>query len=142
MQGVDIFDMSPLDSSRKGIWNSFVVFVLKWQDMNICLGAEGIEDNFNVYGWNHVGTQCILKKRLEFESVRGQGLKRSWNSLLLMIIIGTLDNPIMVKSFGDEQYAGCTGYPVDSHVVIWLTVCPPSLFRLSWSFKLPLPPIN
>lgn len=37
--------------------------------------------------------------------------------------IGTLDNPIMVKSFGDEQYAGCTGYPADSHVTIWLTVC-------------------
>lgn len=36
--------------------------------------------------------------------------------------IGTLDNPIIVKSFGDEQYAGCTGYPVDSHVTIWLTV--------------------
>lgn len=35
---------------------------------------------------------------------------------------GTLDNPIVVKSFGDEQYAGCTGYPVDSHVTIWLTV--------------------
>jgi len=36
--------------------------------------------------------------------------------------LGTLDNPIIVKSFGDEQYAGCTGYPADSHVVIWLTV--------------------
>ncbi|KAI9861303.1 MAG: Cytochrome c oxidase subunit 4 [Vezdaea acicularis] len=35
---------------------------------------------------------------------------------------GTLDNPIVVKSFGDEQYAGCTGYPADSHVTIWLTV--------------------
>lgn len=34
---------------------------------------------------------------------------------------GTLDNPIVVKSFGDEQYAGCTGYPADSHVTIWLT---------------------
>jgi len=34
---------------------------------------------------------------------------------------GTLDNPITVKSFGDEQYLGCTGYPADSHVVIWLT---------------------
>ncbi|KAK6217993.1 Scaffold-type E3 ligase [Pestalotiopsis sp. IQ-011] len=33
---------------------------------------------------------------------------------------GTLDNPIMVKSAGDEQYAGCTGYPADSHVVTWL----------------------
>jgi cytochrome c oxidase subunit 5b len=35
---------------------------------------------------------------------------------------GTLDNPIMVKSFGDEQHAGCTGYPVDSHITTWLTV--------------------
>lgn len=35
---------------------------------------------------------------------------------------GTLDNPIVVRSFGDEQYAGCTGYPADSHVVVWLTV--------------------
>ncbi|KAF4552674.1 Cytochrome c oxidase subunit 4-like protein [Elsinoe fawcettii] len=34
---------------------------------------------------------------------------------------GTLDNPITVKSFGDEQYVGCTGCPADSHVVIWLT---------------------
>merc|ERR1712225_206049 len=38
--------------------------------------------------------------------------------------LGTLDNPIVVKSFGDEQYAGCTGFPADSHNVIWLTVCP------------------
>ncbi|KAI1925286.1 Cytochrome c oxidase subunit 4 [Ophidiomyces ophidiicola] len=36
--------------------------------------------------------------------------------------LGTLDNPIMVKSGGPEQYVGCTGYPVDSHSVIWLTV--------------------
>ncbi|MCJ1240888.1 Cytochrome c oxidase subunit 4 [Varicellaria rhodocarpa] len=34
---------------------------------------------------------------------------------------GTLDNPIIVRSFGDEQYSGCTGYPADSHVTIWLT---------------------
>ncbi|PQE15588.1 Cytochrome c oxidase subunit 4 mitochondrial protein [Rutstroemia sp. NJR-2017a BBW] len=52
MQGVDVFDMKPLDSSRKG----------------------------------------------------------------------TLDNPIIVKSYGDEQYAGCTGYPVDSHITIWLAL--------------------
>ncbi|EEH36378.1 hypothetical protein PAAG_06796 [Paracoccidioides lutzii Pb01] len=36
--------------------------------------------------------------------------------------LGTLDNPIIVKSGGDEQYAGCTGFPADSHTVIWLTV--------------------
>jgi len=35
---------------------------------------------------------------------------------------GTLEDPIIVNSAGDEQYAGCTGYPVDSHTVIWLTV--------------------
>ena len=27
----------------------------------------------------------------------------------------------MVKSFGDEQYIGCTGSPADSHVTLWLT---------------------
>jgi len=52
MQGIDIFDMKPLDSSRKG----------------------------------------------------------------------TLEDPIMVKSFGDEQYCGCTGSPADSHVVKWVTI--------------------
>ncbi|KKY19474.1 putative cytochrome c oxidase polypeptide iv [Diplodia seriata] len=35
---------------------------------------------------------------------------------------GTLNDPIMVRSFGDEQYAGCTGVPADSHVVQWLTM--------------------
>ncbi|EFX04828.1 cytochrome c subunit [Grosmannia clavigera kw1407] len=33
---------------------------------------------------------------------------------------GTVENPILVRSAGDEQYAGCTGYPVDSHNVIWV----------------------
>jgi cytochrome c oxidase subunit 5b len=42
-------------------------------------------------------------------------------TLITVINTGTLDNPITVKSFGDEQYLGCTGYPADSHVVIWLT---------------------
>lgn len=36
--------------------------------------------------------------------------------------MGTLDNPIMVNSFGDEQYAGCTGFPADSHWVVWLVM--------------------
>ncbi|EMC99717.1 hypothetical protein BAUCODRAFT_83035 [Baudoinia panamericana UAMH 10762] len=35
---------------------------------------------------------------------------------------GTLQDPIVVKSFGDEQYLGCTGSPADSHNVLWLTV--------------------
>ncbi|KAI1435160.1 COX5B-domain-containing protein [Xylaria sp. CBS 124048] len=33
---------------------------------------------------------------------------------------GTLENPILVKSAGDEQFAGCTGCPADSHIVNWL----------------------
>ena len=33
---------------------------------------------------------------------------------------GTLDNPIITYSAGDEQFAGCTGYPADSHWTIWL----------------------
>ncbi|KAL2255399.1 hypothetical protein VTK26DRAFT_3448 [Humicola hyalothermophila] len=35
---------------------------------------------------------------------------------------GTLENPVMVRSAGEEQYAGCTGVPADSHNVIWLTM--------------------
>jgi cytochrome c oxidase subunit 5b len=33
----------------------------------------------------------------------------------------------MVRSAGEEQYAGCTGFPADSHNVIWLTVSAQSL---------------
>lgn len=36
--------------------------------------------------------------------------------------IGTIQDPIIVKSAGEEHYVGCTGYPADSHTVIWLTV--------------------
>jgi len=35
---------------------------------------------------------------------------------------GSLDNPIVVRSFGEEQYAGCTGVPADTHNVKWLTM--------------------
>ncbi|KAI4119008.1 MAG: hypothetical protein LQ345_001039 [Seirophora villosa] len=36
--------------------------------------------------------------------------------------LGTLKDPIMVNSFGDEQYCGCTGFPADSHTVLWITL--------------------
>ncbi|KAI4130135.1 MAG: hypothetical protein LQ338_001910 [Usnochroma carphineum] len=36
--------------------------------------------------------------------------------------LGTLKDPIMVKAFGDEQYCGCTGFPADSHNVLWITL--------------------
>lgn len=47
---------------------------------------------------------------------------------------GTMENPISVRSAGDEQYLGCTGYPADSHVVTWLGVrlhLNPQCLRLS-----------
>jgi cytochrome c oxidase subunit 5b len=36
--------------------------------------------------------------------------------------LGTMEDPIKVRSAGDEQFAGCTGFPADSHVVNWLNM--------------------
>lgn len=47
---------------------------------------------------------------------------KSNRSLIWGNPVGTLENPIIVNGAGDEQYAGCTGYPADSHIVNWLTV--------------------
>ncbi|KIW19094.1 hypothetical protein PV08_03386 [Exophiala spinifera] len=35
---------------------------------------------------------------------------------------GTFEDPIVVKSAGDELQVGCTGSPADSHIVKWLVV--------------------
>ncbi|KAF2010536.1 cytochrome c oxidase-like protein polypeptide IV [Aaosphaeria arxii CBS 175.79] len=36
--------------------------------------------------------------------------------------VGTLEDPIVVNSAGEEQYVGCTGCPADSHNVLWITL--------------------
>ncbi|KAK3215753.1 hypothetical protein GRF29_8g963430 [Pseudopithomyces chartarum] len=36
--------------------------------------------------------------------------------------VGTLEDPIVVNSAGNEQYVGCTGCPADSHNVLWITL--------------------
>jgi cytochrome c oxidase subunit 5b len=36
--------------------------------------------------------------------------------------VGTMEDPIIVNSAGEEQYAGCTGFPADSHDVLWVTL--------------------
>jgi len=36
--------------------------------------------------------------------------------------IGTLKDPIVVRSAGEELQLGCTGCPADSHIVRWLVV--------------------
>ena len=33
-----------------------------------------------------------------------------------------MEDPITVNSAGDEQYVGCTGFPADSHNVLWITL--------------------
>lgn len=62
--------------------------------------------------------------------------QRACNRLTYTKTTGTLKDPIMVNSFGDEQYCGCTGFPADSHTVLWITVrsLPPS--------KLPSPSLT
>lgn len=37
--------------------------------------------------------------------------------------LGTMEDPITIRSAGDEQFAGCTGFPADSHTTLWLRVC-------------------
>jgi cytochrome c oxidase subunit 5b len=36
--------------------------------------------------------------------------------------LGTMEDPITIRSAGDEQFAGCTGSPADSHTTTWLRV--------------------
>jgi len=34
--------------------------------------------------------------------------------------LGTMEDPILVRSAGEEQFAGCTGFPADSHTTLWV----------------------
>ena len=36
---------------------------------------------------------------------------------------GTFEDPIIVRSAGEEIQCGCTGSPADSHFVRWCVVC-------------------
>jgi hypothetical protein len=44
-------------------------------------------------------------------------------------VAGTPEDPIVVNSAGNEQYCGCTGFPADSHNVLWITVRPLLVYR-------------
>ncbi|KAI8982567.1 cytochrome c oxidase subunit VB-domain-containing protein [Pilobolus umbonatus] len=41
---------------------------------------------------------------------------------LNMTHLGSVKNPIVVKSHDPIRFVGCTGYPVDSHDVIWINL--------------------
>ncbi|EDU43736.1 cytochrome c oxidase polypeptide IV, mitochondrial precursor [Pyrenophora tritici-repentis Pt-1C-BFP] len=66
MQGIDIFDMRPLDASRLGTWSRI---------------ADGGDNQLAHHG-----------------------------------------RPNYRHAAGDEQYVGCTGFPADSHNVLWITL--------------------
>jgi len=35
---------------------------------------------------------------------------------------GTMEEPIIAKSYGEEHYVGCSGFPQESHTTMWLTL--------------------
>jgi len=43
-------------------------------------------------------------------------------SPLTVTAFGTKQNPVMVKSDEPTRFVGCTGFPVESHDTVWLTV--------------------
>lgn len=49
-----------------------------------------------------------------------------WEDLNPIILTepGTVKSPIIVKGVDSERYIGCTGFPADSHEVVWLTLRP------------------
>lgn len=76
MQGIDVFDMKPLES-RKGMSN-------------------------------------ILADSSSFKAP---------SQFLIRAFVGTMEDPILVPSFGEEHQIGCCGAPVpDSHPQKWLVV--------------------
>jgi uncharacterized Zn-finger protein len=95
MEGIDIFDMKPLDASRKGT--------------SIPITTAFFSLSYHLLLYNRF-LDIILHSFL------------SASAHTHSIGVGTLDNPITVQSFGEEQYLGCTGCPADSHTTIWLTV--------------------
>ncbi|KIM33159.1 hypothetical protein M408DRAFT_19501 [Serendipita vermifera MAFF 305830] len=40
---------------------------------------------------------------------------------LYMSKMGTLKEPVMVPSYSEERIVGCSGWPVESHDMIWIT---------------------
>lgn len=91
MEGVDVFDMKPLDSTRKGIVHP-----------NITLPSPPLQRG------------SLLAPIAPTTISKGQ--------LALTYATGTMKDPILVKSFGDEHYIGCTGVPADTHHQLWMVV--------------------
>ncbi|KAF3904482.1 hypothetical protein AA313_de0203631 [Arthrobotrys entomopaga] len=83
MEGIDVFDMKPLDASRMGMIES--PLLVTGRKGGNWLGRGGLAD---VFGG----------------------------------VAGTMENPIIARGFGEEHYVGCTGFPADSHVTMWLTL--------------------
>ncbi|KAL9125167.1 MAG: hypothetical protein Q9217_005588 [Psora testacea] len=98
MQGIDVFDMRPLDSSRKGALAGGQCESYRCDEAEASQAVKTAGEEQD-HCYDHRTNDSLLTSHPSS---------------------GTLDNPIIVKSAGDEQFAGCTGYPVDSHGTIWL----------------------
>ncbi|KAJ3296896.1 Cytochrome c oxidase subunit 4 [Borealophlyctis nickersoniae] len=62
------------------------------------------------------------KERYEY-LMRLKG-EEPWPDMLPLYIDakGTTKNPIIITGSDPEKYVGCTGWPVDSHELVWLTI--------------------
>jgi len=101
MEGVDIFDMKPLEATRKGMHLHSPHLFVPTQE----------RDELQIV------PQITASRRL------GAGARNEWKRLILQIsTLGTLKDPILVKSFGDEQYVGCNGIPADTHHQLWMVL--------------------
>ncbi|KAJ1554650.1 Cytochrome c oxidase subunit 4 [Nowakowskiella sp. JEL0078] len=61
-------------------------------------------------------------ERYEYLSkLKGQ---EPWDDLLPIYLTkkGTVKDPVILRGSDPERFVGCTGYPVDTHETVWLTV--------------------
>lgn len=138
MHGIDVFDMKPLDASRVGMkppprpppLSPDASKYTTRQSRRSC--EVPMTTNHDIYAWLSEFPRGKCCQTYRKNNIRAPSHTHTRSHISTSIrssltthgvhYTGTLDDPIMVKSFGDEQYCGCTGCPADSHNVIWLTV--------------------
>lgn len=83
---------------------------------NVIMGPGGPGDRISTPYEHTVGLE-----RLEYLA-RMSGRNFYMMEPLKIDQYGTLDNPVIVESMVGERIAGCTGFPKDSHEVVWMKV--------------------
>ncbi|KAI9472155.1 MAG: cytochrome c oxidase subunit VB-domain-containing protein [Benjaminiella poitrasii] len=90
-------------------------------------GAVGhnVETNLGPGGkTGHVPTDLEQATGLERQELLAKLEGREFFDMepLNMTHIGTVKNPIVVKSHDPIRFVGCTGFPAESHDVIWINL--------------------